>query len=148
MNPVMARTYPIVLVAGGTGGHVFPAEALATELRARGCTLALFTDRRGEAFGGALGELATHQVRAGRVTTGGLASRARGLIDLALGGMQSRRLLADLKPGVVVGFGGYPSVPTMMAAATLGIPTVIHEQNALLGRANRLLAPRVSGNVL
>ena len=143
MSPSYSRAHPIVLVAGGTGGHVFPAEALAGELRARGYTLALFTDRRGEAFGGELGSLITHQIRSGRVTTGGLFSRARGLVDLALGGMQSRRLLAALKPAAVVGFGGYPSVPPLLAAASLGIPTIIHEQNAYLGRANRLLAPRV-----
>ncbi len=138
-----SKTHPIVLVAGGTGGHVFPAEALASELRARDLTLALFTDRRGEAFGGTLGAITTHQIRAGRVSGGGVIGRARGLVDLALGGMQSRRLLAALKPAVVVGFGGYPTVPPMLAAVSLGIPTVIHEQNALLGRANRLLAPRV-----
>lgn len=142
-NPDYSQTHPIVLVAGGTGGHVFPAEALAGELRTRGYTLALFTDRRGEAFGGELGSVTTHQIRAGRVTSGGMLSRARGLVDLALGGLQSRRLLAALKPAAVVGFGGYPSVPPMLAAVSLGIPTVIHEQNALLGRANRLLAPRV-----
>lgn len=139
----VSLSHPIVLVAGGTGGHVFPAEALAGELRARGYTLALFTDQRGEFFSGELGSLATHQIRSGRVSSGGVFRRARGLIDLALGGLQSRRLLAALKPSAVVGFGGYPSVPPMLAAASLGIPTVIHEQNALLGRANRLLAPRV-----
>lgn len=138
-----SQSHPIVLVAGGTGGHVFPAEALANELRARDLTLALFTDHRGEAFGGTLGSITTHQIRAGRVSGGGVIGRARGLVDLALGGMQSRRLLATLKPAVVVGFGGYPTVPPMLAAVSLGIPTVIHEQNALLGRANRLLAPRV-----
>ena len=143
LSPNVSLTHPIVLVAGGTGGHVFPAEALAGELRSRGYTLALFTDRRGEAFSGELGTLTTHQFRSGRVSSGGLFRRARGLIDLALGGLQSRRLLATLKPSAVVGFGGYPSVPPMLAAASLGIPTVIHEQNALLGRANRLLAPRV-----
>ncbi|HEY4133947.1 MAG TPA: undecaprenyldiphospho-muramoylpentapeptide beta-N-acetylglucosaminyltransferase [Alphaproteobacteria bacterium] len=139
-----SHAHPIVLVAGGTGGHVFPAEALATELRTRGYTLALFTDSRGEAYGGELGTLATHRIRAGRVTAGGVLGRAKGLLDLALGGLQSRGLLARLKPSVVVGFGGYASVPTMLAASSLGVPTLIHEQNALLGRANRLLAPRVS----
>lgn len=143
MHSGYSQAHPIVLVAGGTGGHVFPAEALASELRALDFTLALFTDRRGEAFGGTLGAITTHQIRAGRVSSGGVIGRARGLVDLALGGMQSRRLLAALKPAVVVGFGGYPTVPPMLAAASLGIPTVIHEQNALLGRANRLLAPRV-----
>lgn len=142
MHAGYSKTHPIVLVAGGTGGHVFPAEALASELRNRDFTLALFTDRRGEAFGGTLGIITTHQIRASRIS-GGVIGRARGLMDLALGGMQSRRLLAALKPAVVVGFGGYPTVGPMLAAASLGIPTVIHEQNALLGRANRLLAPRV-----
>lgn len=139
-----SHTHPIVLVAGGTGGHVFPAEALAAELRERGYTLALFTDSRGEAYGGELGALTTHRIRAGRVSGGGLMGRARGVLDLALGGLQSRGLLSRLKPSVVVGFGGYATVPTMLAASSLGVPTVIHEQNALLGRANRLLAGRVS----
>ena len=142
--PTQSHAPPIVLVAGGTGGHVFPAEALASELRARGYTLALFTDRRGEAYGGELGSLTTHRIRAGRVTSGGILGRVKGVLDLAMGGMQSRGLLSRLKPSVVVGFGGYASVPTMLAASSLGVPTVIHEQNALLGRANRLLAPRVS----
>ena len=142
--PAQSHTHPIVLVAGGTGGHVFPAEALASELRTRGYTLALFTDRRGEAYGGELGTLTTHRIRAGRVTSGGILGRVKGVLDLAMGGVQSRSLLSRLKPSVVVGFGGYASVPTMLAASSLGVPTVIHEQNALLGRANRLLAPRVS----
>lgn len=133
-----------MLVAGGTGGHVFPAEALATELRARGYTLALFTDSRGQAWSGALGGLDTHAIRAGRVSGVSFLRKIKGAAELALGGLQSRKLLARLRPSVVVGFGGYASVPAMMAAASLAVPTVVHEQNALLGRANRLLAPRVS----
>jgi len=70
--------------------------------------------------------------------------RVKGVFELALGALQSRALLSRLQPSVVVGFGGYPSVPAMMAASNLGVPTVIHEQNALVGRANRLLAPRVA----
>ena len=135
---------PIALVAGGTGGHVFPAEALAGELRARGHALALITDRRGTAWSGALAGIESHAVRAGRVSGVGLARRVTGAADLALGGLQSRRLLRRLAPAVVVGFGGYASVPAMVAAASLRLPTVLHEQNALLGRANRLLAPRVT----
>lgn len=145
MTPeILSQRHPIVLVAGGTGGHVFPAEALAAELRARGHTLALFTDQRGVAWSGELGGVSTHAIRASRITGVSLMGRLRGVADLALGGLQSRRLLARLQPSVVVGFGGYTSVSAMMAAATIEVPTIVHEQNALLGRANRLLAPRVT----
>jgi UDP-N-acetylglucosamine--N-acetylmuramyl-(pentapeptide) pyrophosphoryl-undecaprenol N-acetylglucosamine transferase len=135
---------PIVLVTGGTGGHVFPAEALAGELRAQGHTLALLTDNRGAAWTGALDDIATHAIRAGRVTGVALSQRLKGMVDLALGGLQSRKLLRRLAPSVVIGFGGYTTVPAIMAAASLRLPTIIHEQNALLGRANRLLAPRAA----
>ncbi len=136
--------HPIVLVAGGTGGHVFPAEALAGELRGLGHVLALLTDSRGAAWTRSLGGIATYAVRAGRVTGVGLGRRIRGAIELALGALQSRRLLRRLTPSVVVGFGGYTSVPALLAATSLKLPTLIHEQNAYLGRANRLLAPRVT----
>jgi UDP-N-acetylglucosamine--N-acetylmuramyl-(pentapeptide) pyrophosphoryl-undecaprenol N-acetylglucosamine transferase len=138
-----SQRHPIVLVAGGTGGHVFPAEALAEALRTQGYTLALFTDRRGEAYKGELGQLPTHRISASRIS-GGWIDRLKGSLSLLRGAMQSRRLLHALKPSVVVGFGGYASVPAMWAATTLKIPTVIHEQNALMGRANRLLASRVT----
>ena len=139
-----AQIYPIVLVSGGTGGHVFPAEALAKNLRAKGYTLALFTDNRGAAWASALDDVTTYAIRAGRVTGVALVQRLKGVMDLALGGLQSRRLLSQLAPSVVIGFGGYTTVPAIMAAASLRLPIIIHEQNALLGRANRLLAPRVS----
>ncbi|TCS62194.1 undecaprenyldiphospho-muramoylpentapeptide beta-N-acetylglucosaminyltransferase [Varunaivibrio sulfuroxidans] len=134
----------IVLAAGGTGGHVFPAEALADVLRARGCRLALVTDRRGRSFGGALGKSETHYVRAGGLAGKGTLARMRSLTALAMGTLQARRLIKRLRPDVVVGFGGYPSAPTMLAATFGGYPTIIHEQNAVLGRANRLLASRVT----
>jgi UDP-N-acetylglucosamine--N-acetylmuramyl-(pentapeptide) pyrophosphoryl-undecaprenol N-acetylglucosamine transferase len=147
MTMVQAKTTqsnPIVLVAGGTGGHVFPAEALAGELRAKGYTLALLTDSRGAAWTGALDNVTTHAIRAGRVTGVALIQRLKGVVDLALGGLQSRKLLRRLAPSVVIGFGGYTTVPAIMAAASLRLPTIIHEQNALLGRANRLLAPHAA----
>ncbi|MGO8919026.1 MAG: undecaprenyldiphospho-muramoylpentapeptide beta-N-acetylglucosaminyltransferase [Stellaceae bacterium] len=131
----------IALAAGGTGGHMFPAEALARELLGRGFRVALVTDRRGQAFGDALPGVALHRIRAGRIGAG-LASKVVGLAGLALGTLQAGRLLRALAPHAAVGFGGYPSVPTMLAASRLGLPTLIHEQNAILGRANRLLAPR------
>jgi len=138
------RASPIVLVAGGTGGHVFPAEALAGELSGLGHALALLTDSRGAAWSKSIAGITTYAVRAGRVSGVGLARRAKGVLDLILGTLQSRRLLRRLTPSVVVGFGGYTSVPALMAASSLRLPTLIHEQNAFLGRANRLLAPRVT----
>lgn len=133
----------IVLAAGGTGGHVFPAEALASELADRGCRLALVTDRRGGGYGGRLGEVETHRIAAGGIAGKNLAAKMMSAAELAWGTWQARGLLKRLAPKVVVGFGGYASVPTMLAASLLGIPSALHEQNAVLGRANRLLASRV-----
>jgi UDP-N-acetylglucosamine--N-acetylmuramyl-(pentapeptide) pyrophosphoryl-undecaprenol N-acetylglucosamine transferase len=133
---------PFVLAAGGTGGHLFPAEALAGDLLSRGSEIHLLSDARADVFVGRLPGIEVHHVHAGRLG-GGPARTARALGELALGALQARRLLLRLSPGCVIGFGGYPSVPTMLAAVYLGLPTLIHEQNAVLGRANRLLAPRV-----
>ena len=133
----------VLLAAGGTGGHVFPAEALASELMDRGYRLGLVTDKRGKAYGGALGELETHHILAGGIAGKSVPARIKSVMELGLGTWQAWRLLKDLRPDAVVGFGGYASVPTMMAASFTSIPTAIHEQNALLGRANRLLAGRV-----
>jgi UDP-N-acetylglucosamine--N-acetylmuramyl-(pentapeptide) pyrophosphoryl-undecaprenol N-acetylglucosamine transferase len=132
----------VVIAAGGTGGHLFPAEALAAELLRRGCGVHLALDVRVDAFARRLPGIAVHRVPAGRLAGGPLAV-ARGLAGLVFGVRAARALLRRLSPAVVVGFGGYPSVPTMLAAAHLGLPTVIHEQNAVLGRANRWLAPLV-----
>ena len=134
----------IVLAAGGTGGHVFPAEALAKELLARGNRLALVTDKRGAAYGGTLSEIDTYNISAQGITGRGVMGLIKGAFSLATGVWQARKLLEGLRPAVVVGFGGYASAPTVYAATQLGIPTVIHEQNAILGRANRLLASRVN----
>jgi UDP-N-acetylglucosamine--N-acetylmuramyl-(pentapeptide) pyrophosphoryl-undecaprenol N-acetylglucosamine transferase len=131
-----------VLAAGGTGGHLFPAEAVARLLVASGGTVHLLTDRRADAFAASVPGVTIDLVRAGQLG-GGPLHAAYGLAELAVGMMQARRLLRRLAPAAVVGFGGYPSVPTMLAAAQLGLPTLIHEQNVVLGRANRLLASRV-----
>ena len=130
-----------VLAAGGTGGHLFPAQALAARLLAQGEAVYLTTDVRTEGLADKMPGVAVRQVRAGRFGGGPLRA-ACGIADLAVGVVQARRLLRQLRPAAVVGFGGYASVPTMVAAAQLGLPTVIHEQNAVLGRANRMLAPR------
>ncbi len=136
MSPVF------VLAAGGTGGHLFPAEALAARLVERGAAVHLATDRRADAFAAALPGVAIARVQAGRLG-GNPIDTGLGLVQMTIGFFQARRLLRRIDPEAVVGFGGYPSVPTMLAAAQLGVPTVIHEQNAVLGRANRLLARRV-----
>jgi UDP-N-acetylglucosamine--N-acetylmuramyl-(pentapeptide) pyrophosphoryl-undecaprenol N-acetylglucosamine transferase len=138
----MDKSALIVLAAGGTGGHMFPAEALAAELVARGRNVALVTDRRGQSFGDRVPGVATHRIRAGRFDAG-LLGKVVGIAELGLGTAQAALKLRALAPAAVVGFGGYPSVPTVLAASRLGIPSLIHEQNALLGRANRFLAPRV-----
>jgi len=137
------KTPLVVLAAGGTGGHVFPAEALAAELKVRGAGVVLFTDRRGDAVGGVLGGIETRRIRSAGVAGRGLAARMHSTLELGLGLFQARSLLSRLAPRAVVGFGGYPSVPTMLAASFGGYHTLIHEQNAVLGRANRLLAGRV-----
>ncbi len=133
----------VVLSTGGTGGHVFPAQALAQELEQRGARLALITDRRGDAFSGPLAALDSHQISAAGVSGRSLSAGMSAVFKLSIGFVQARRLLKELRPDVVVGFGGYPSVPTMLAASRLKLKSLIHEQNAILGRANRLLAPRV-----
>ncbi len=138
----MSNSTPhIVLAAGGTGGHVFPAEALATVLLARGCKLTLLTDRRGGNWGG---DIETVRIRASAVAGKGLLGKAMSVLRLAMGTLQAHGHLKRIKPACVIGFGGYASVPTMFAATMSSLPTALHEQNALLGRANKLLAPRVN----
>lgn len=139
MSPSSA---PIILATGGTGGHMFPAQALAHVLMERGYRLVLITDSRGDSYGGMLGGLERHKIRAAGISGRGLLARVGAVFLLGLGLIQARRLLKKLKPSVAIGFGGYPAIPTMIAAAQLRIKTVIHEQNAVLGRANRVLAPR------
>jgi UDP-N-acetylglucosamine--N-acetylmuramyl-(pentapeptide) pyrophosphoryl-undecaprenol N-acetylglucosamine transferase len=139
---------PILLAAGGTGGHVFPAEALAAEFAIRERPLVLMTDDRGDRYGGALAEVPVYTVSAGTITGGSPIAKLMGLAKAARGTFQARKILAQLNPTIVIGFGGYPSLPTMLAAGWARIPTLIHEQNAVLGRVNRLLAPRVSAIAL
>lgn len=137
------RSPLIMLAAGGTGGHMFPANALAAALTARGCRLMLVTDRRGGEFGGALGNIEAHLIMAGGIAGKNLVQRMVSIVKLAIGTLQGWRLLKRTKPDAVVGFGGYASVPTMWGSSLGGYKTAIHEQNAVLGRANRILAPYV-----
>ena len=135
----MSRPLTIVLAAGGTGGHVFPAVAAAEALKARGHRVIVATDGRGARFGAGV---ETVRIAAGGLS-GGLVAKAKDAFKLTLGFTQAAGLLLKNRIDVVVGFGGYPSLPTLLAAIVNGRPTVLHEQNAVLGRVNRLLAKLV-----
>jgi UDP-N-acetylglucosamine--N-acetylmuramyl-(pentapeptide) pyrophosphoryl-undecaprenol N-acetylglucosamine transferase len=134
----------VLLSAGGTGGHLFPAEALAHELRDRGYRVHLVTDRRAERFAGNFPADEIHVVPSATITSRNPVALARTGIALFRGLRASGRLLAKLRPDIVVGFGGYPTLPPLMAATRAGIPALIQEQNAVMGRANRFLAGRVN----
>lgn len=131
-----------VLAAGGTGGHLIPAFALATELDQRGHHVALITDQRGAEMPGKPDFLTSHVIPAGRFGKNPL-SWFGGLKALLEGRRMALRLFESFEPTAVVGFGGYPAAPAMLAATSADIPSVIHEQNAVLGRVNRMLAGRV-----
>lgn len=133
-----ARLGPVVLATGGTGGHVFPAEALAGELEARGLPFALVTDQRGRQWQGALARRPIHYIHSAS-PTGSLRRRLAAVFSLGLGLFDAWRALGRIGPSAVVGFGGYASVPTMIAARLRRLPAMLHEQNAVLGKANRLV---------
>jgi UDP-N-acetylglucosamine--N-acetylmuramyl-(pentapeptide) pyrophosphoryl-undecaprenol N-acetylglucosamine transferase len=136
---------PSVLVAaGGTGGHLFPAAALAGVLLQRGIAVHLATDRRAVRFGDTFADDAIHVVASATIRSRNPLALTRTAASLGLGLLQAWRLIGRLRPAAVIGFGGYPSVPPVLAAVWRGVPTVIHDANAVVGRANRLLAPRVS----
>ncbi len=134
---------PIVLAAGGTGGHLFPAESLARELKARHFVVELISDDRVAPFAATFPADRIHRIVSGTVTGAGLLGKAKGAVALGRGLLQARTLLGRIRPAAVVGFGGYPSVPPVLAATLMGLPTVLHEQNAVMGRANRFLSSRV-----
>ena len=129
---------PICLAAGGTGGHVFPAATVARELEARGQAIAVLTDPRGRAFTQAFPPSSIHTIAASGLVNKSLRGKAAAAWNLLHGLVQARRVLAKLRPPLVIGFGGYPCLPPLIAAWTLGIPTLLHEQNAVMGLANRL----------
>lgn len=133
----------IILAAGGTGGHLFPAEALARALAARGAEPVLVTDPRTAGFTADVPGLSVHRLPL-QPMRGGVVGRLRGGFGLCAGTLAARGLLRRLQPDAVVGFGGYPSVPTVFAARNLGRPILLHEQNAVLGKANRTLASRAT----
>ncbi len=141
------RTSPVsrhyVLAAGGTGGHMTPAFALAHELERRGHQVALITDARGAAIPGRPDFLQAQVLPAGRFGKNPL--RWPGAMGAVLAGRgRGKRLYRHFEPSAVIGFGGYPALPALLAASSAGIPSIIHEQNAVLGRVNRLLAGQVN----
>ncbi|MDE2406079.1 MAG: undecaprenyldiphospho-muramoylpentapeptide beta-N-acetylglucosaminyltransferase [Sphingomonadales bacterium] len=138
---VVSRHY--VLAAGGTGGHLIPAFALAVELLARGHHVALVTDERGATIPGKPEGLAAHVLPAGRIGGWNPLGWLKGIGAILEGRRMAKRLFESFEPSAVVGFGGYPALPALLAARSMGIPSVIHEQNAVLGRVNRFLARRV-----
>jgi len=133
----------ITLAAGGTGGHMVPAHALAAELKARGHGVMLVTDERGAKIPALFEDVPTHILPAGRLGGGpiGWIKAARAVLA---GRRQAKALYREFTPDAVVGFGGYPAFPALLAADSRGIPTILHEQNAVLGRVNRLLAASAS----
>ena len=139
----MSMTRHFVLAAGGTGGHMVPAAALAAELIARGHSVALVSDARGVRFPGLFDGIETHIVPAGRLSGGPIGWVRAGSAMLAGRGMTIKLFKAQ-RPAAVIGFGGYPALPALLGAFALGIPTAVHEQNAVLGRVNRLVAGKVS----
>ena len=131
---------PVVLCAGGTGGHLFPAQALAEELVRRGHVIHLMTDERVRDYGKSFPATATHIVPSATVTISSPLLLPGQLLRLWRGYRVARAVLRELRPAAVVGFGGYPSFPPILAAARLGIACCVHDQNAVMGRANRVLA--------
>ncbi len=130
-----------VVAAGGTGGHMFPAEALARELAGRGWRIVLATDHRGEAYAQAFP--ADEQLALDAATGRGPIGMAKAGVAILKGTLRARTALKRLDAAVIVGFGGYPSAPALLAALSQRRPTLLHEQNSVLGRTNRWLAPWV-----
>lgn len=137
----MSGQASVMLAAGGTGGHLFPAFALAEALGRRSIPVDLVTDTRGDRYGTGFPARNVYQVPS---ATGGTALKAAyAAIQLSRGIAAAHKVLGEVRPSVVLGFGGYPTFPPLLAARLRGIPTVVHEQNAVLGRANKMLASRV-----
>jgi UDP-N-acetylglucosamine--N-acetylmuramyl-(pentapeptide) pyrophosphoryl-undecaprenol N-acetylglucosamine transferase len=129
----------ITLAAGGTGGHMVPAHALAAELKARGHGVMLITDDRGAKIPGLFKDIPTHILPAGRLG-GGPIGMLKAVRSVLAGRRQAKALYKEFTPDAVVGFGGYPAFPALLAASSRKIPTILHEQNAVLGRVNRWVA--------
>lgn len=144
MAPADTSKLKVLLAAGGTGGHLFPAEALSHALRRRGVAVSLVTDMRAFEFAGSFPADEVHAVPAGTPSSRSILGKITAAFEIGKGVLSARKLLARIKPDIVVGFGGYPTVPPVLAACMGKYRTIIHEQNAVIGRANRFLSSRVS----
>ena len=134
---------PVLLAAGGTGGHLFPAEALAHVLKQRNLDVELVTDERALRYGDSFPARAMHTIQSATPRGGLILERASAVARLGVGVIEALRLIHRVRPRVLVGFGGYPTVPPLVAAWLLRVPTVLHEANGVMGKANRFLAGRV-----
>ena len=136
---------PLALIAaGGTGGHMFPAQALAELLLAQGWRVKLSTDDRGARYAGGFPEAVERQVvKSATTARGGLSGKLAAPFKIAAGVLAARRAFRRDRPAVVIGFGGYPTIPALSAAHLMGLPRMIHEQNGVMGRVNRMFAARV-----
>lgn len=141
MTPGPGGTY--VLCAGGTGGHMVPAHCLALELMSRGHKVHLVTDERGLRFPGLFPGVPVTKVDAASTGRSGWRALPQVALSIWKGRATARKLFKDIHPRAVIGFGGYPALPGLLAGLSLYLPCLIHEQNAVLGRTNRYLAPRV-----
>lgn len=134
----------VLLAAGGTGGHLFPAEALAAALAARGIACELATDIRAAQYAEDFPARAVHALPSATPSGGSIFTKAVAGLTLLRGALKARRLMNNHRPAAIVGFGGYPCVPPVIAGVQKGVPTILHEQNGVLGRANAFLASRVT----
>ncbi len=134
----------VLLCAGGTGGHLFPAQALAGELLRRGYVVDLATDERADKYGAEFPARNVHLIASGTMKGRSPLALAKAMLKLGYGVGQSWRIIGRMKPSAVVGFGGYPTIPPMFGALLRSVPTILHESNAVMGRANRMLAGRAS----
>ncbi|WP_420333261.1 undecaprenyldiphospho-muramoylpentapeptide beta-N-acetylglucosaminyltransferase [Roseibium sp.] len=138
----MSKT--VLLTAGGTGGHLFPAQALASELGRRGWVVELATDERADKYGSAFPARQVHIISSETIRGRNPIALAKTALSLFRGTLQARSVIKSLKPQVVAGFGGYPTFPPMFAARMTGTPSILHEANGVMGRANKMLAKGVS----
>jgi len=145
---IRRRTSHIVLAAGGTGGHMFPALALSEELIERGHKVTLITDKRGLNYRKLFEGVKVYEVNGATFAGKGLLGKIAAIPKIIGSIFEAKSLLKMLKPGAVIGFGGYPSFPTIRAARSLKIPTCLHEQNAVLGKVNRMMAKSVDAVAL
>ena len=134
----------LVIAAGGTGGHMFPAQALAEEMLARGWRVKLSTDIRGARYAGGFPAAVSREVvKSATTARGGALAKLAVLPRIFSGAFKAWRSFRQDRPAVVVGFGGYPALPAMIAAWFMRLPRIVHEQNGVLGRVNKVFATRV-----